>query len=159
MELEEGGKIELFGDYFIVGEVGEGLIDLRTRDPTIFEAYIELRNKGPILKTVREIDCVIKHRGLRYNDKIYQVIRNYYTEAYRDGRWERFRVYEIHRIEEGQFNPKNPRKVIHGRDKKFILFDHQKLKDEDVIMNPVETFDEKVNPISKRFHLKFKEQP
>jgi hypothetical protein len=162
-EFEKGEKIEIFDDFYIVGKSsnkdGKYKIILETKDPDIIEAYLEFFDKKLILFTKRKIDCKITHRGIRYNGKVYQIIKQYWENQYENKKWSRYRIHEIHSTKENKFDSKNPRKIIQDEDGNFVFENWQNLEEKDIEFDPVEKFENPQENLSKKFKIKFRETP
>lgn len=159
IKFEKGDKIEIFDDYYIIGKVTKTRVELETNDPSFFESYLEISKKGIILFTNRKIDCKITHRGIRYNGKSYQIIKQYQENRLEDKKWKRYRIHEIHFVKEMKKDMLYPRRVVVDEEGNFIFENWQIVKEEDIIFEPEEKFAEPIEKISKKFVIKYKEKP
>ena len=162
--LEKGDKIEIFGDYFKVGEThkkkGKLVIDLMTEDPDIIESYIEYFSpERSVLNIARNVKFQMKRKNVLYNGSVYQIIKEHYETSVKKSEEgiSRKRVYEIRKNKE-PMNRKISRKIIFDEKGKAIFYNDMVIYNDDIILNPEEDLMDSFDKGSKKIHFKFKEK-
>ena len=156
MKFEKGDKIEIFGDYFIVDQILDSEILLRTKDESILLSKIILEKTQKILMTERVIDTKMEKKGFRLNGKNYQIINQRKMEEYDGNKWTQIIKSDVQLIGE---KDKYPRKILEKKNKRKIFQNWEKLLEKDIIFNPVENFEKQKNTNNKKIKIKIKDLP
>lgn len=156
MKFEKGDKIEIFGDYFIVGKVSKAEIELLTKDRDIFDSKIILEKTQMVLFTERLVDTKMEKKGFRLNEKNYQIINQEKKEEFDGNKWIRFTRSEVQPI--GKKDKYN-RVIIEYNEKKKIFYNWERLIDENIEFNPTEEFETKKNTNNKKIKIKINDLP
>jgi hypothetical protein len=157
MKFEIGGKIEIFGDYFIVREVSTSEIFLKTKDPDLLLAKIIIGGKKNILVSERKINFKIEKKAFRFNGANYQIMSQEHKEEYDGDKWTQIVLNEVQLVgKKDKFQRKIISKVKEGGS---FFYNWEELKEEDIIFNPIEKFEknEKIN--NKKIKIKIEDLP
>ena len=161
--FDEGEKIQVFDDFYFVGKIskqeGIGRIDLRTKDPEIFEAFIEFRNEKINLFTKRKIDSDIRNSGFTYHGNTYQIVKQYWENEYIEGNWIRQRIHEVKLIGKRGVQEKVERKIIEDERGNYVFYNWEEITEDNIDFEPEENLSDKQEGYSRKFQIKFRDQP
>lgn len=155
--LTKGKKIEIEGDYFIVGQTeiegSKKIIKLLTRDEEIIDSFLKLKGEKIFFCVQRKIKEKINGKGIEYKKDKFQIIEKTWKREKRKEGWKRYKEYILEKINSKK---EEKAKILEENDRKIFVF-CKKIQESDLSFNISQEEDNKIN-LPKKIKIKYKEK-